>query len=325
MANAAHAWPEQKRNPSADDRKTESKLRSLWRSYTNNKFLIALFLPGFFIFFLFAYVPMYGLQIAFKDFHVLEGVWGSPWVGLDNFERLFTGHGFTDALRNTIVISLLKYVFTFPAPIILALMLNEVRSVLFRRIIQTISYLPHFFSWVILASILFSFLGMYGAVNQLIGLLGFEPVLWLQQPDKFYGILIFSDIWASVGWGSIIYFAALSGIDPTLYEAAIVDGASRWQRLWHITIPGMMPTILIMLLLNIGHFLSVGFDQIYNLITPMTSNVGDILDTYVLRNMLSMDYGLGAAAGLFSSVFGLLLIFATNWLVKLYDRDQGLW
>ncbi|RAV13346.1 ABC transporter permease [Paenibacillus contaminans] len=302
-----------------------AKLRSLWNTYKENKFLIALFLPGFCIFFLFAYVPIYGLQIAFKDFHVLEGVWGSPWVGFDNFQRLFTGHGFTNALRNTIVISLLKYLITFPAPIILALMLNEVRNVMFRRVIQTISYLPHFFSWVILASILFAFLGLNGAVNAIIGLFGFEPVLWLQQPSKFYGILILSDIWAGVGWGSIIYFAALSGIDPTLYEAAIVDGASRWQRLWNVTIPGIMPTILVMLLLSIGSFLSVGFDQIYNLVTPMTSNVGDILDTYVLRNLLSMDYGLGTAAGLFSSVFGLVLIFTTNWLVKRYDRDQGLW
>lgn len=303
----------------------ESKFRSLWRSYKENRFLIALFLPGFCIFFLFAYVPIYGIQIAFKDFHVLEGVWASPWVGFDHFHRLFTGHGFTNALRNTVVISLLKYLIVFPAPIILALLLNEVRSVPFRRVIQTVSYLPHFFSWVILASILFTFLGMYGAVNQFLGFFGIEPVLWLQQPDKFYGIVVLSDIWAGVGWGSIIYFAALSGIDPTLYEAAIVDGASRWQRLWSITVPGIMPTILIMLLLSIGNFLSAGFDQIYNLTTPMTSNVGDILDTYVLRNLLTMDYGLGTAAGLFSSVFGLILIFTTNWLVKLYDRDQGLW
>ncbi|MBO9608709.1 MAG: sugar ABC transporter permease [Paenibacillaceae bacterium] len=284
-----------------------------------------MFLPGFMLFLLFHYVPMYGLLIAFKDYKLTKGILGSPWVGIDNFRFMFSGHGLTNALRNTVVISLLKYVFVFPAPIALAILLNEVRLVAFRRVVQTVSYLPHFFSWVILSGILFTFLSRAGGFNQLLGLIGIGPIDWLIDPEKFYGVIILSDIWHSIGWGSIVYFAALAAIDPTLYEAAIADGASRWRRIWHITLPSITPVITTMLLLSIGHFLSVGFDQIYNLTTPTTSSIGDILDTYVLRRLLSMDYQLGVAASIFSSVFGLLLVIAANRLVKWYNEDQGLW
>lgn len=302
-----------------------NRFRNLLRTYAHNKQLIFLFLPGFILFFVFAYFPMYGILIAFKNYRILDGIMGSPWVGLDHFRYLFAGQGFTNALRNTVVIALLKYVFAFPAPIILAILLNEVRLSWFRRTIQTISYLPHFFSWVILGGILFTFLSRDGGFNFILGFFGMEPVSWLIEPSKFYGIIVITDIWQSVGWGSIVYFAALAGIDPTLYEAAIADGANRWRRIWHITLPSIMPVVTIMLLLNIGNFLSVGFDQIYNLITPTTSGVGDILDTYVLRRLLTMNYELGAAAGIFSSGFGLLLVVIANRLVKLYDKDQGIW
>jgi putative aldouronate transport system permease protein len=284
-----------------------------------------MFLPGFLIFLLFDYVPIYGLLIAFKDYQMLEGVWGSPWVGLEHFHRLFSGVGFTDALRNTVVISLLKLAIVFPAPVILALMLNEVRIVLLRKTIQTLSYLPHFFSWVILSGILFGFLGEDGGLNQALGWLGVTPVSWLLFPQYFYGIVIASDIWQGIGWGSIVYFAALAAIDPTLYDAATVDGASRWQQIWKITLPSIMPTVIIMFLLHISGFLSVGFDQIYNLMTPTTSGVGEILDTYVLRKLLTMDYSLGTAAGIFKSLVGLILVVTANRLVKWYDEDQGLW
>ncbi|MBD2848341.1 sugar ABC transporter permease [Paenibacillus sp. IB182496] len=284
-----------------------------------------MFLPGFLVFLLFAYVPIYGITIAFKDYKILEGILGSPWVGLEHFRYLFSGQGFIDALRNTVIIALLKYVFVFPAPIILAIMLNEIRLTWFRRTIQTVTYLPHFFSWVILGGILFTFLGRDGGFNRILGYFGLEPTSWIIEPSSFYAVIVSTDIWQSIGWGSIIYFAALSGIDPTLYEAAIADGASRWRRIWHITLPSITPVITIMLLLSIGNFLSVGFDQIYNLMTPTTSSIADILDTYVLRRLLTMNYELGAAAGLFSSVFGLILVFAANWLVKLYDKEQGIW
>ncbi len=301
------------------------RLRATIRSYARNRYLILMFLPGFLLFLLFAYVPMYGITIAFKDFRILEGIMGSPWVGFKHFEYLFSGQGFMDALRNTVVISFLKYVFAFPAPILLAIMLNEIRSSWFRRTIQTISYLPHFFSWVILAGILFSFLSIHGGFNQILGYLGFEPVSWMIEPSKFYGVIVVTDIWQSIGWGSIVYFAALSGVDPTLYEAAIADGANRWRQIWHITLPAITPVITTMLLLHIGKFLSAGFDQIYNLMTPTTSSIGDILDTYVLRRLLTMNYELGAAAGLFNSFFGLVLVMIANRLVKLYDKEQGIW
>ncbi|MFS0726467.1 ABC transporter permease [Paenibacillus sp. 1P07SE] len=295
------------------------------RSYASNKYLLFMFLPGFLLFLLFQYVPMYGILIAFKDFRIIDGILGSPWAGLKHFEYLFAGAGFTNALRNTLIIALLKYAFVFPAPIILAILLNEVRLSWFRRTIQTVTYLPHFFSWVILGGILFTFLGRDGGFNRILSYFGVQPVSWLIEPSYFYGIIVATDVWQSVGWGSIIYFAALAGIDPTLYEAAVADGANRWRRIWHITLPALAPTITIMLLLSIGNFLSVGFDQIYNLMTATTSEVGDILDTYVLRRLLTMNYELGAAAGLFSSTFGLLLVVVANRLVKLYDKDQGIW
>ena len=290
-----------------------------------NKYLILMFLPGFLLFLLFHYVPMYGILIAFKDYKILQGIAGSPWAGLDHFRYLFAGEGFTNALRNTVVIALLKYVFVFPAPILLAILLNEIQVSWFRRTVQTVTYLPHFFSWVILGGILFTFLGRDGGFNRILASFGMEPVSWMIEPKFFYGIIVLTDIWQSVGWGSIIFFAALSGVDPTLYEAAIADGASRWRRIWHISLPAIMPTITIMLLLSIGNFLSVGFDQIYNLMTATTSSVGDILDTYVLRRLLSMNYEVGAAAGLFSSTFGLLLVIVANRLVKGDDKDQGIW
>lgn len=297
----------------------------LWRSYKQHKSLILMFLPGFLLFLLFHYVPLYGLLIAFKNYQMLEGVWASPWAGIDHFTRLFTGPGFVEALRNTVILSAFKLVIVFPAPVVLALLLNEVRVLFFRKVIQTISYLPHFFSWVILGGILFAFLGMDGGLNQLLRYVGVDPVSWLLYPKYFYGIIIASDVWQSIGWGSIVYFAALTSIDQTLYDAAIVDGASRWQRMRYITVPSILPTVIIMFLLNIGSFLSVGFDQIYNLMTPTTSQVAEIIDTYVLRRLLSLDYSLGTAAGIFKSMVGLVLVLIGNRLVKLYDKDQGLW
>ncbi|WNQ08879.1 ABC transporter permease subunit [Paenibacillus aurantius] len=296
--------------------------RKLLRKHSG---LILMFLPGFLLFLLFSYVPMYGILLAFKQFRIVDGIWNSPWAGLEHFQRLFTGEDFLLALKNTLVIASLKLVFTFPAPIVLAILLNEVRQAAFRRIVQTVSYLPHFFSWVILAGILFSFLGSEGGFNQMLRFIGLQPADWMLDPDSFYPIIVISTIWQSIGWGSIIYFAALSSIDPTLYEAAVADGAGRWKQIAHITIPSLMPTIIIMFLLYIGHFLTVGFDQIYNLTTPTNSSRADILDTYVLRHLLTMDYELGAAAGIFSSLVGLVLVVGCNGLVKLYDKDQGLW
>ncbi len=298
---------------------------SMIRIIQKNRSLLLMFLPGFILFFLFQYVPLYGILIAFKDYKLLQGVWASAWVGLEHFERLFGGKDFLSALRNTVTIAVLKLVFVFPAPILLAIFLNEIRNNIFRRAIQTATYLPYFFSWVILAGITFSLLGSEGGVNQILAWFGINPVGWFSQSVYFNPIIVVTAIWQGVGWGSIVYFAAIASIDPTLYEAAIVDGASRFRRIWHVTLPSLMPTVITMFLLYIGHFLSVGFDQVYNLTTPINSNVADILDTYVLRRMLTMDYELGAAAGIFLSLVGLLLVIGSNRLVKLYDKDQGLW
>lgn len=298
---------------------------NLGRSYWRQRYLIAMFLPGFVVFVLFAYVPLYGIVIAFKNYSVIRGIGGSPWVGFYNFSSLFDGPEFLHALRNTVVFACLNLVILFPAPIILALILNECRWKWFVRLVQTISYLPHFISWVVLAGILFQFFGQLGAVNAVLHAFGLPAQSWMYQPNKFYVIYVLSAIWASIGWGAIIYIAALSGVDQQLYEAARVDGASRRQRIRHVALPGIAPTISIMFLLQIAHFLAVGFDQIYNLMTPVTQDSADILDTYVLRHVMAYDFSQGMAASLFQSAIGLILVYVGNRVVRHLEPDQSLW
>lgn len=309
----------------ARPRRLGDAVADLGRSYWRHRYLIAMFLPGFLVFVLFSYVPLYGIIIAFKNYSVIRGIGGSPWVGLTNFANLFSGPDFLHALRNTVVFATLNLVVLFPVPIILALILNECRWKWFVRLVQTISYLPHFISWVVLAGILFQFFGELGAVNAVLHVFGLPSQSWMYQPDKFYVIYVLSAIWAGVGWGAIIYIAALSGVDQQLYEAARVDGASRWQRIRHVSLPGIAPTICIMFLLQIAHFLSVGFDQIYNLMTPITQDSADILDTYVLRHVMSYDFSIGMAAALFQSAIGLVLVYVGNRVVRHIEPDQSLW
>jgi putative aldouronate transport system permease protein len=302
-----------------------ARLGKLGRSYWRHRYLILVFLPGFAVFVLFAYGPLYGILTAFQNYSVIRGIGGSPWVGLQNFTDLFSGPDFLHALRNTVVFALLNLAVLFPAPIVLALLLNECRWKWFVRLVQTISYLPHFISWVVLAGILFQFFGQLGAVNAVMHVFGLPSQSWLYQPNKFYLLYVVSGIWASVGWGAIIYIAALSGVDPNLYEAARVDGASRLQRIRHVALPGIAPTISIMFLLQIAHFLSVGFDQIYNLMTPITQDSADILDTYVLRHVMSYDFSQGMAASLFQAAIGLTLVYVGNRVVRRLEPDQSLW
>ncbi|GAA5198088.1 ABC transporter permease subunit [Rugosimonospora acidiphila] len=302
-----------------------ARLGKLGRSYWRHRYLILMFLPGFALFLLFAYGPLYGIVIAFQNYSVVRGISGSSWVGLQNFTSLFSGPEFLHALRNTVVFAGLNLVVIFPAPIVLALLLNECRWKWFVRLVQTISYLPHFISWVVLAGILFQFFGQLGAVNAVLHVFGLPSQAWLYEPNKFYVIYVVSAIWAGVGWGAIIYIAALAGVDQQLYEAARVDGSSRLQRMRHVSLPGIAPTISIMFLLQISHFLAVGFDQIYNLMTPITQDSADILDTYVLRHVLSYDFSQGMAAAIFQSVIGLVLVFIGNRVVRRLDPDQSLW
>ena len=283
-------------------------------------------LPGVLFFLLFNYLPMLGLVIAFKDFRLVDGIMGSAWSGLDNFRRLFGGADFPLALRNTVTISLLRLCFGFFAPIALALMLNEVRVSWYKRTIQTVTYIPYFLSWVILGGIFLIMFAQNGPVNQLAMMVGVEPIEFLTDDFWFIVVIIVTGIWQAAGYGAVIYLAALSGISPDLYEAAVVDGAGRWKQTWHITIPGLIPTIVTLFILNLGHVLNAGFDQIYNMYNPIVFDAADIIDTYVLRRIVLMDFGLATGAGLFKSVVGLLMVVLANSLARrATGGEQGIW
>jgi putative aldouronate transport system permease protein len=274
----------------------------------------------------FNYVPMTGVVIAFKDFRMSEGILGSPWNGVDNFRRLFMGKEFVLALRNTVTISLMRLGFGFLAPVVLALLLNEVRLSGYKRGIQTMTYMPHFISWVILGGMFLMLFAVEGPVNTMVKAMGGEAIPFLTEDGWFIFLLIASAIWQGVGYGSVIYLAALSGIDPQLYEAAVVDGAGRWKQTLHITLPCLVPTMITLFILALGGILNAGFDQIYNMYSVPVYDVAEILDTYVLRRLISMDYGLATAAGLFKSVVGMGLVVGANALAKALSKgEQGVW
>ena len=288
--------------------------------------LYVMLLPGVLYFLIFRYWPIYGLVIAFKNFRVLDGITASPWVGFDNFEALFKSPLFMRAMRNTVIISGLKLLVGFPMPIILALMLNEVRHERVKRVIQTISYLPHFLSWVIIYAVLIAlFSPARGLITQMLSTPGGVPVPFLTDPKLFLGVIITSDIWKEIGWGAIIYLAAITSISPELYEAAAIDGASRLKQIWYISIPGMMPVILLMFILRMGNILDAGFDQIYILYNPLVYESVDIIDTWVFRNGIEeFRFGLSTAASVFKSAFGLVLLLVANRLAKRIS-GQGIW
>lgn len=288
--------------------------------------LLLMLLPGVVFFIVFSYIPMTGTIIAFKDFRIDQGVFQSSYVGLDNFKRLFLGADFMNALQNTVFISFLRLFFGFFAPIILAILLNEVRISWYKRTIQTLTYMPFFFSWVILGGVFLMVFNRPGPINSFLVIMGFDPISFLSTPGWFIFVLIITGIWQTVGYGAVIYLAALSGIDPTLYEAAVVDGAGKLRQITHITIPCLMPTIITLLILSLGGVLNAGFDQIYNMYNPMVYEASDIIDTYVMRRLMNMDYSLATAAGLFKSVVGLLLIVGANSLAKKMSKgEQGVW
>ena len=292
-------------------------------------FFYLLLAPGILYFFVFHYLPMFGVIIAFKDilpFEGLEGVFRAPWVGLKHFRRFLSSYYFVRLMRNTISISLLRMVFGFPAPIVLALMFNEVRNRKYLRVSQTISYLPHFMSAVILASLVrFIFSVDHGPVNGILEKLGREPVFFLQSPRHFVAILVGSGVWQGVGWGSIIYLAAITGIDQQLYQAAIIDGAGKIRQMLHITLPGISAIISIMLILSVGNILNAGFEQIYLLYSPSVYEVADIIDTYVFRDGIeNSNYSFATAVGLFKSVIAVFLIGLTNRIANKLGYE-GIW
>jgi len=283
-------------------------------------------LPVLAYFILFRYTPMVGMVVAFKDYVMSDGIFGSAWAGWDNFARLFGSADFPVAIRNTLTISILRLGCGFFAPVILALLLNEVRQLGYKRSIQTLTYLPHFFSWVILGGIFLMLLGSGGPVNSAVKMLGGKPVSFLSDDALFITVLILTGIWQSAGWGAIIYLAALSGINPSLYEAATMDGANRWQQTLHITIPCLVPTMITLFILSLGGILTAGFDQIYNMYNPMVYDVADIVDTYVLRRMMGLDLSLATAAGMFKGVVGLVLVVGSNFVARKLSRgEQGVW
>ena len=294
--------------------------------YRRHKGLLLLVAPGLAFFLVFNYLPMFGLVLAFKEFRLSAGILGSEWSGLENFSRLFGGADFPNALRNTITISLLRLLFGFFAPIALALMLNEIRVSWYKRTVQTVTYIPYFLSWVILGGIFLMIFSQSGPANQITQLFGVSPIEFLTNDFWFIVVVIATGIWQAAGYGAVIYLAALAGISPDLYEAAVVDGAGRWKQTLHITIPGLVPTIITLFILNLGHVLNAGFDQIYNMYNPMVYDAADIIDTYVLRRIVLMDFGLATGAGLFKSVVGLLMVVLANSLARrLSGGEQGIW
>ena len=299
------------------------RARADWK---RNRALYLLVVPVIIFYIVFHYKPMYGAIIAFKDYTPALGVGGSPWVGLDNFTRFFTGPYFGRLLKNTVLLSVYELAFGFPAPIILALQLNELRNRKFKSLAQTVSYLPHFISAVVVVSILSALLSpSSGLINQLITAFGGTPIHFMAEPKYFKTIYVLSDIWQSAGYGSIVYMAALTGIDPSLYEASTVDGASKWDKLIHITLPGLLPTIIIMLILRMGSIFSVGYEKIMLMYNPATYETADVISTYVYRRAFeSGDYSFSAAVGLFNSVINFTIIVLFNKFSKKIS-EVSLW
>lgn len=305
--------------PISHGNQIKKKILSNWELYL-------FILPSLLYFIIFHYAPMYGVQIAFKDFIATKGIWGSSWVGMEHFERFFNSYYFWTLIKNTVGISLYSLAVGFPIPIILALMLNEVKDGLFKRTVQTVTYAPHFISTVVMVGMLLAFLSpSTGIINNLIKALGGQPVAFMQEPKWFKTIYVFSGAWQGAGWGSIIYLAALAGIDPQLHEAAIMDGANRIQRIWHINIPGILPTMIILLILNTGSIMSVGFEKVFLMQNPLNMETSDVISTYVYRSgLIQAQYSFSAAVGLFNSIINFALLILVNTIAR-HVSETSLW
>jgi putative aldouronate transport system permease protein len=290
----------------------------IWR----HRWLYVLLMPGLLFFLVYVYLPLLGSVVAFQDYSPFRGVSGSAWVGLDNFRKLLDDPDIVRVTWNTLVLSGLQIVLAFPIPIILALMLNELRGHLFKRSIQSILYLPHFISWVIIVGIWYQLFGSRGLVNQFLNQVGASSVSFLTDPDMFRFMFVLQTVWKESGWGTIIFLAALAGVDADLYEAAAIDGASRWQRLWHITLPSIMPIILLVLILRLGNVLDTGFEHIFLLLNSGTEPVAQVLDTYVYtRGIVRGDISFATAVGLVKGLVGLVLVVAANRLSKRFGQE----
>ncbi len=312
---------------SANVQPAPSLRRPAWRArIKKNLFLYLMFLPVALYYLVFKYAPMFGLVIAFKDYNAFVGILGSKWVGMKYFDQFVHSMYFWRLIRNTLAISFLDLLVNFPAPIILALMLNEVQHKQFKSVVQTISYLPHFVSTVVIVGILVNFLSLStGLINNILAAVGLQRVHFLAEPSYFWPIFTLMNVWRSVGWSSIIYIAALSGIDPTLYEAAVVDGAGRWRQLFCVTLPALLPTIVTLLIMRVGHVLDVGYEAIILMYNPQIYETADVISTYVYRRgLIDADYSFAAAVGLFQSLVGMLMVMGANALSRKLT-ETSLW
>ncbi|MEK3719405.1 ABC transporter permease [Paenibacillus sp. FSL H8-0034] len=301
-------------------RKSRSRVLAI---LMRDKYLYLLALPGILYIIIFKYVPMWGIVIAFQDYSPYRGVMNSAWVGFEHFNRFFSNPDFMLLFRNTMAINILNLVFYFPLPILVALLLNEVVGNKFKKTVQSIVYLPHFLSWVIIVGITILMLSRSdGVINNMIVALGFPKVDFLTNPNLFWGLLTVQSIWKEAGWGTIIFLAAMAGLDPQLYEAARMDGAKRLRQMWHITLPGIRNVILILLILRIGNIMDVGFEQVYLMKNGAVSEVGDVFDTYVYRLGIQQgQFSFSTAVGLFKSVIGLVLVLIANGLTRRFGEE----
>ncbi|MER2169494.1 MAG: ABC transporter permease subunit [Psychrobacillus psychrodurans] len=296
--------------------------QKLWR----DRYLLLLLLPGALYFLIYRYIPMIGLLLAFKDYSPFQGFLKSPWVGLKHFQSIFEDAEVIQVIWNTLQISMLQIVFAFPISIILALMLNELRNQLYKRFLQSVVYMPHFLSWVVVVGITVIFLRSEGLINNFLGsFLDMNPIPFLTDPALFKPIVVLQVIWKESGWGTILFLAALSGISPHLYEAAVMDGASRMRQIWHITLPALKSTIVILLILRLGNVMDSGFEQIFLMLNPFNMESGNVLDTYVyFKGIQQANFSFATAVGLFKGIIGLILVVLANRLAKRFG-EEGLY
>jgi putative aldouronate transport system permease protein len=308
-------------------KKAEAVLQNKTVQYVlKHKYLYLLLIPAIVYYIVFKYIPMYGVIISFKDFNFKKGILGSDWIGFENFKYMFHLEDFYKVLKNSLYLSFLRIVWGFPVPILLALMLNEIGSRRFKKVCQTVIYLPHFISWVVLGGILVNFLSpTWGVVNEVLAQFGIEPIFFLGKPQYFRPVIVLSSMWKEAGWGTIIYLAAITGINTELYDAAAVDGASKWQRLIYITIPCIRSTIVLNLILRMGSVMSNGFEQIFALQNTQNLSVSEVFETYTYRiGMLGGRYSFAATVGLFTSVVSMVFLLSTNYLSKKLG-EESIW
>lgn len=308
-------------------RTTKHNVEKRWfYEYWKYKYLTLMFVPAIIYYIIFHYIPIYGIQIAFKSYRFDLGIWGSPWIGFENFKTLLHTGSFWEVLRNTLTISFYKLLIGFPAPVIFALFLNEINHTSLKKTVQTISYLPHFMSWVVLGGLFAQFLSpSIGPINLFLKSIGINPIYFLADPKWFRFVLVTTSVWKGIGWGSVIYLASISSINTEMYEAAIVEGANRFHRAIYVTIPSLAPVITIMLIFSIGGLINDDFDQIFNLYNPAVYSVGDVLSTYSYRmGLVNMEYSFSTAVGLFKNIISFILIIMANKIANKIN-DYGIW